>query len=163
LRYALDGGGNVTAAHYDHFVVVLGENGFEIRELAGQLTRREQAAATRERMLRAAIEVKASELASEIRFINGRDGVKSTAAYRALQLFESRFHADALGWDHAIDDGIWSLFHDAEPKISQIFALIRDRSDDAELGRLFADAVNAALVERCAQEGADTAEELEAA
>jgi len=113
--------------------------------------------------LRAAIEVKASELASEIRFINGRDGVKSTAAYRALQLFESRFHADALGWDHAIDDGIWSLFHDAEPKISQIFALIRDRSDDAELGRLFADAVNAALVERCAQEGADTAEELEAA
>lgn len=113
--------------------------------------------------LRAAIEVKATELADEIRFINGRDGVKSTAAYRALQLFESRFHADALGWDHAVDDGIWNLFHDAEPKLSQIFALIRDRSDDAELGRLFADAVNAALVERCAQEGADAAAELEAA
>lgn len=113
--------------------------------------------------LRAAVEVKANELADEIRFINGHDGVKSTAAYRALQLFESRFHADALGWDHAVDDGIWNLFHDAEPKLSQIFALIRDRNDDAELGRMFASAVNAAMVERCAQEGADAAAELEAA
>lgn len=113
--------------------------------------------------LRAAVEVKATELADEIRFINGREGVKSSAAYRALQLFESRFHADALGWDHAIDTGIWNLFHGAETKLSRIFALIRDRNDDAELGRLFADAVNAAMVELCAQEGADTAEELEAA
>lgn len=110
--------------------------------------------------LRAQIEKMANELSSVIQFINGRDDVKTRAAFRALQLFETRFHADALGWDHAIDDGIWNLFRG---DTAHIFALIRDRSDDAELGRLFADAVNAAMVERCAQEGAETAEQLEAA
>lgn len=110
--------------------------------------------------LRAHIESEANKLAHTTSFINGRDGVKTDAAYRALQIFETRFHADALGWDNAIDDGLWNLFRDAQPTI---FALLRDRSDDAELGRLFAEAVNHAMVERCAQEGADTASELEAA
>lgn len=110
--------------------------------------------------LRAAIEKAADKLAVTDNFINGREGVKTDAAYRALQVFETRFHADAFGWDHAIDDGIWNLFHDAAPRV---FALIRDRSDDAELGRMFGDAFNAAMIEQCAQIGADRAGELEAA
>jgi hypothetical protein len=43
-----------------------------------------------------------------------------------------------------------------------LFELIRDRSDDAELGRLFADAVNAAMVERCVED-ADDEENMTAA
>lgn len=110
--------------------------------------------------LRARIEADADKQASTTRYVNGRDGVKTDVAYRALQIFETRFHADALGWDRAIDDGIWNLFRNDPPAI---FALLRDRNDDAELGRLFADAVNNAMVERCVQEGVDTASELEIA
>jgi hypothetical protein len=113
--------------------------------------------------LRAEVKAMADKRAETDSFINGREGVEYALTYSAMQVFDTRFHADELGWDHAIDDAMWNLFRGAlSGNAPKLFKLIRDRSDDAELGRLFADAVNAAMVERCVED-ADDEENMTAA
>jgi hypothetical protein len=69
------------------------------------------------------------------------------AVVEAVTLFHKRWDDD-ISQSDATNDALFAIGHSKE-----FYDLIRNRNDDAELGRIFADACNAALVNSCVDDG----------
>ena len=71
---------------------------------------------------------------------------------KALSIFDTEWRFVSTR-STAIDDGVWAF-----GRTPGIESMIFDKPDPAEIGRLFVEACNKALVDKCVDEGFDQTE-----